>query len=1153
MGDPQKAGPAAGKWRQELRNHPVIRVAGAYCVTAWLLMQMGEIILPSFDAPAWIMQALIATLVAGLPVVVILARLTRLPALIGLAEPPTPVAFHRRPDPAEEAGDILRLKSASLAVPMDLSESRQVTTMVCSLQGLLRGREDPETLLGFLAGIEEDIAQAISRYEGTRMPSGRNEIVVAFGFPLAHEDDARRAARLSRELLDCIRAHDIADGPDTRVISRAGLHSATIIIDEGAGDADVMSLLGDTVGVAGFLQAQVAEGETALSEETRLLLRSGFMLGEVSRQDHPRLGQGVPIYQLGRELTGELANVMAEHSEIFGRDHEHSLLMEQWRTVLEGESEYVLIKGEPGMGKTSLLFNAVKELVAGGEAQLMLLSCEPYYRESPFRPLINFFERSVFEGKRLSPAERFQRLQEFVGGVLEEGDEEAVPLLAALVSNSSEDGVALATNRSSKQVREKTLALLVTLMERFSARKPLVLAVEDLHWADPSTRDLIESLLAYDPSTPILGLFTARPEFEPAWANLPDVIEINLNKLPARVAAEVVREQAGEEPLAPEVVQQIIDHAGGIPLYIEQLTRSLLESRRLGEQGEGIAIPSTLKASLSARIDHLGPAKPLLQLCSVLGFEFSYELLRAVCEDSKEKLLRQVLGSIVNAGLIYQKGAFPEATFKFKHRLIMEVASQSLLRRTRQRLHQAIADKLESDFPEICETRPTQVAHHFSRAGNAPRAIGYWIRAAQLFQAKFANQEALSQVQRGLASLKDVQDPEQRDQFEITLQNLMGMIRLATRGYTNPEVRVAFERALQLSDKVEQSPALFKMIVGLWMYYLIRGEYDRALELADQLLRLAQAIDAPPEYLQANYCAGYSRYYRGDIPGTLEYFRRALAYIDSEGDFSRQTPSGDDTRPHLLCMYALALWSHGDPRGADEALQQSLAMAREHGQPYGLTWVLFFSTWLQHMRGKRDQAAAHAGEMIDICQERGFSFFIPLGMFFRASALEGPQERIEAMQQAFAIVLAAGARSGSAYLRALIVGELIGRGELDRAEELALENSAYIETQGEWLYSSENLRMQARLAQEKDGDVGRAECILQQAIEQAREVHNLPFALSCALSLHALPGREHRALQLLDEVLACYASADNSEDYQHAVAIVNEATKCGLLARGVSL
>ncbi|WP_116368815.1 AAA family ATPase [Parahaliea mediterranea] len=1148
MADPQQAEPAAGKWRRELRNHPVIRVGGAYCVVAWLLMQIGEIVLPSFDAPAWIMQTLIAALVAGLPVVLVLARFTRLPSLVGLAEPvPSPVQFQVRPDPVQEAGDILRLKSASLAVPMDLSESRQVTTLVVSLQGLLRGREDPETLLGFVASIEQDIAQAVAGYEGTRMPSGRNEIVVAFGFPLAHEDDARRAARLSQELLELVRTHDIADGPDTRVISRAGLHSSTIIIDEGAGDADVMSLLGDTVSVAAFLQAAAAEGETAISEDTRTLLRAGFYVDEVARQSHPRLGQGVAVYQLGRELTADLANVMADHGQLFGREHERSLVMQQWHTVLEGESEYVLIKGEPGMGKTSLLFDVVRELMVQDKAQLMLLTCEPYYRESPFRPLLNFFESSVFQGERLNPAQRLERLQDFVGNVLKDGDEEAVPLLAALLSNG-DDELGLATDNSSKRVREKTLALLVSLMERFSARKPLVLAVEDLHWADPSTRDLIESLLAYDPSTPIFGLFTARPEFEPSWVNLPDVIELNLNKLPARVAGDLVQRQAGENALPEPLVQQIVEHAGGIPLYLEQLTRNLLESREAGAGEEGLSIPATLKASLAARIDHLGAAKPLLQLCSVIGFEFSYELLRAVCADSDEKLLRRVLSAIVNAGLIYQKGAFPEATFKFKHRLIMEVASQSLLRRTRQRLHQAIADKLESDFPHICQQQPMLVAHHCSRAGNAPCAISYWIRAAQLSQAKFANEEAVAQVQRGLASLKDVPDAEQRNQYEITLQNLMGMIRLATQGYTNPEVRVAFERALELSDKVEQTPALFKMIVGLWMYYLIRGEYDRALELADQLLRLAAAIDEPPEWLQANYCAGYSHYYRGQIPTTLEYFQRALSYMDADADFSRQTPSRDDTRPHLLCMHALALWSHGDPQAADDHLARALSWARRHGQPYCLVWVLFFSTWLQHMRGKKDEAALYAGELIDICQARGFSFFIPLGLFFRAAVLEDPAERLACMREYLGVALAAGARSGCAYLRAAIVAELIDQQQLAEADALASENAAYIDAQGEWLYSSENQRMQARIALLREGNAQRSEALLIDAINQAREVNNLPFALTCALSLYELPGCTAKARRLIDALLARFASADSSEDYQRALAIVNEGTKHGLSA-----
>lgn len=1156
MVDPEKGSTVASRWRQELRNHPVIRVAGAYCVVAWILMQAGEIILPSFEAPAWIMQTLIAVLVAGLPVVVILARITRLPAIIGLAEPvPTPVAFSRSPDPAQEAGDILRLKSASLEMPMDLSESRQVTTLVCSLVGTRDGLEDPEILLGFLAGMEADLAQAVSRYEGTRLPSGRSEIAVAFGFPLAHEDDARRAAKLAVEVLELVRAHDVADGPDTQIISRVGMHTATIIIDEGASDSDATNLLGDTVGVAAYVQAFAPDGGIALSADSHFLLRSSFMVEEVGRQSHPRLGRDVPVYQLGRELSGELANVMVERSEVIGREHERSLLLQQWRTVLEGESEYVLIKGEPGMGKSSLLYDTVTRLVSEDRAQLMLLTCEPYHRDTPFRPLIHFFERAVFEGKSLTPAERLEKLQDFVGPVVGEGDDEAVPLLAALLSSHPDELSQSQAGASSKQVREKTLALLVSLMERFSARKPLVLAVEDLHWADPSTRDLIESLLATDPSTPILGLFTARPEYEPAWVNLPDVIEINLNKLSSRVAGELVRQQAGDDVLSPQLVQQIIDNAGGIPLYIEQLTRSLLESRERsagkGVEGE-LAIPPSLKASLVARIDHLGASKPLLQLCSVIGFEFSYGLLRAVCDASDEKLLRKVLGTIVNAGLIYQKGAYPDATFKFKHRLIMEVASQSLLRRTRQQLHRVIAGKLESDFPDKCRTRPNQVAHHFSRAGDAGKAIVYWIRAAQLSQSKFANEEALAQVQRGLAALKDVADQERRNQFEITLQNLLGMIQLASQGYTNPEVRVAFERALELSDQVEQTPELFRMEVGLWMYYLIRGEYDRAMELSGQLLQLAGRIDEPPESLQANYCAGYSHYFKGEIPVTLEYFENALSYQSQEGDFTRQTPSRDDSRIHLNCLHALALWHSGNPIAAEAVMAGALDLARQLGQPYGLAWSLFFATLLAHMRGRLADAAGYAGEMVEICQSRGFAFFIPLGKFFLASALEDDSERLAALLATHAVTMATGARAHSAYLRAMIIRELIARGDLRRARELASENEAYIQSSQEWIYSSENQRLLALLSRELDGDTEACVRLLEEAIAQARAVNNLPFALRCALTLHEQPGCEARAATLVSELVASYASDDDCEDYHRAQAIQASSGAQGLSAEGFS-
>jgi tetratricopeptide (TPR) repeat protein len=606
-----------------------------------------------------------------------------------------------------------------------------------------------------------------------------------------------------------------------------------------------------------------------------------------------------------------------------------------------------------------------------------------------------------------------------------------------------------------------------------------------------------------------------------------------------------VERQAGAGTLAPELVNQLIDSAAGIPLYLEQLTRTVLERREAGGQGQdgpvAITIPATLKASLAARIDNLGSAKPLLQLCSVLGFEFSYELLRAVCEASNEKLLRTVLNTIVNAGLIYQKGALPQATFKFKHRLIMEVASQSLLRRTRQQLHEVIAQKLEAQFAELCQTRPTQVAHHFNLAGNAEKAIEYWIRAAQLSQAKFANEEALAQVQRGLGALKDVADEKPRRQLEITLQSLLGAIQLASRGYTNPEVRVAFERALELSSQVEQTPALFRMVVGLWMYYLIRGEYQRARELSDQQLQIAGRIGESPELLQANYCAGYTRYYCGELTSALAFLEQGLAHSESDADFTRQTPSRDDSRIHLYCVYAAALWSSGAPQASRDYLQRALTLARELDEPYGLVWALNWAVWLEHMRGESERVARYAGEMLDISQAKGISFFVPLAMFFLASVSPDRESRLESLLTCYGMVKSAGARAGIGYMGEVVIRELIEHGELQRAREWAQDNAAGIAERGERIFLCENQRLQALLARDLDGDLEACIRQLEEAVAQARELGNLPFALAGALTLHEQAGCAARAQGLIADLLAGYAGEDDCAHYRRAREIAGDA------------
>jgi class 3 adenylate cyclase/tetratricopeptide (TPR) repeat protein len=1138
VSEPQQEKTPPARQQGDWKNHPVLKVAGAYCVGAWLILQVAEVVLPSYDIPDTVMQVLINVLVALFPVVLLAARFTRVSKLVTTErgaseqlEQPLPLI--------DGPVDIADTEPSALDIPIALSERRTITTVACSLTGLRSGRNDPEVLLGIIPAVEEQVSALIDRYEGFRLASSRNEIVVAFGYPSIHEDDARRAAKVGQTILTLL-SEQKADIPDAAIFGRAGIHTDTIIVDDDDEDEDEIALLGDNTAVVEWLQALAPQGGIAVSAESARLLVDVFDLEELSRESHPRLGQDVPVFSLGPELPGQWQQVMEEVGELFGREHEYQLLLDHWRTALEGESQFVLLEGEAGIGKSSLLYRTVREIVESDGPQLIILNCESYFRDSPFRPIISYLENRVYGGDfTLSRALRLERLRDFIEGLPVDIDE-TLPLLASLLSLEAEDD-SLQLNESGRLFRERTIRCVVDLLQALAKTQPILLAVEDLHWADPSTIELFDHLLSDVPEHRIYGLFSSRPDFIARWSNLSHVFTVHLGKLPDRVAEQLIRKKFGERDIPDWLVAKLVLESGGIPFFLEELVRSLMGSEKslVTADPESLEIPPSLQASLDARVGNLGLNKPLLQLCSVLGQEFHFELLREVVQADEGPTLLTALGSLVNEGFLYQKGVAPDASFRFKHRLIMESAYQSLLVKTRAELHGTIAESIERSFPSLCETAPGRLAQHFDRSGNASRALHYRIFAAQRAQRSFANDEALAHIARGEELLSQLDEDGKRNETELVLKNLQGMILLSSRGYTNPEVRVAFERAIELSEKLDNSPELFATIVGLWMYYLIKAEYSQAMEIAQRLLAMAQDSGDAPELLQANYCIGYSCYFKGHIQQSVESFRVAISHDIADLDYTRQTPSRDDSRVHAYCMLALSLWLTGAPDESRQAMDHAIQIAVKGDQPYAKMWAHYQNTFLCHMRRDFEVMSEQAECMREIATQKGFFFFIPLAEFFQATCIEDPTERLQALQDSHEMIKAAGARSSTSYMKMVIIEELIDQGKMDEARSLLDETREFMETKQEELFKPEYLRLKARLlsASESTDHPKEVTDFLTQSISFSREMGNAPMALRSALALYEATAHSADSLSLLSQVVDSYQSADNTDEFMLASGI----------------
>jgi predicted ATPase len=569
---------------------------------------------------------------------------------------------------------------------------------------------------------------------------------------------------------------------------------------------------------------------------------------------------------------------------LVGREQEVGLLLERWAQVKDGFGQVVLLSGEAGIGKSRLV-QVLKEHVASEpQAWLTPCQCSPYYQNTALYPMIDLLERVALRFEREeSPEQKPRKLEGFLvqyGLPLAE----AVPLLAALLSLPLPADYA-PLPLSPEQQKQKIMHALLTILLRIAAQQPVLFVMEDLHWVDPTTLEFLSLLVDQGPTARILALFTFRPNFPPPWTGRSHLTQITLPRLPQRQAAEMTGWVAHGKALPVEVVAQVVAKTDGVPLFVEELTKMVLESGLLQEREERyeltgplppLAIPATLHDSLMARLDRLAAVKGLAQLGATLGREFSYELLQAV-SPWDEGPLQRGLHQLVAAEFLYQRGLPPQATYLFKHALIQEAAYQSLLRSTRQRYHQHVAQVVEARFPELCETQPELLAQHYAEAGLIAQAILYWQRAGQRASQPSANAEAISYLTRGLELLKTLPDTPERAQQELTLQLALGAPLMVIKGQAAPEVERAYTRARELCQQVGETPQLFPALWGLWMFYFLRAELQTARELGEQLLGLAQGVQDPVLLLEGHHALWTALFLLGELAPARTHFEQGTA------------------------------------------------------------------------------------------------------------------------------------------------------------------------------------------------------------------------------------------------------------------------------------
>jgi predicted ATPase len=609
--------------------------------------------------------------------------------------------------------------------------------------------------------------------------------------------------------------------------------------------------------------------------------------------------------------------------------------------------------------------------------------CSPYYQNTALYPLIDLLERVVLRFERdESPEHKLGKLEGFLaqyGLPLAE----TVPLFATLLSLPLTVDYASLT-MSPAQWRQQTLHALLTIVLRIAAQQPLLFVMEDLHWVDPTTLELLNLLVDQGPTACILALFTFRPDFSPPWTGRSRLTQVTVPRLPQRQAVEVIRQVAHRKPLPPEVVEQIVTKTDGVPLFVEELTKMVLESGLLQEREEryaltgplpSLAIPATLHDSLMARLDRLATVKGLAQLGATLGREFSYALLQAVSLWD-EATVRRGLQQLVEAEFLYQQGLPPQATYVFKHALIQDMAYQSLLRSTRQHYHQRIAQVLVERFPETAETQPELLAHHYTEAGCQERAVDYWQRAGARASQRSAYAEAVAHLTRGLEVLATLPDTPEHVQQELVLQTTLGPALIATKGHAALEVEQTYARARALCAQVGDTPQLVPTLRGLRAFYLNRGELLTARDLGQQLYGLVQQEAVPTHLLTAHAVLGQTLVLLGDYTAAWTHLEQGIALIDSGTE--RTLALGQGSAPGVMCLAwaAIALWCLGFPAQAVRRGQEALALAQELAHPLSLAMAQYWVTLVHHRRREAPVVQALGESLLILATAQGFPLYI---------------------------------------------------------------------------------------------------------------------------------------------------------------------------------
>jgi predicted ATPase/class 3 adenylate cyclase len=1007
------------------------------------------------------------------------------------------------------------------------AERRQVTVMFCDLVGstALASELDPEDLREVISAFHRCVAVTVRRYDGFVAKYMGDGVLVYFGYPHAHEHDAEQAVRAGLALVDAVGAIE----PKSRLSVRVGIATGIVVVGDliGSGSAQEQAVVGEAPNLAARLQGFAESNAVVIGPRTRRLLGDLFEYRDLGAVELKGFAESAHAYQVLRPSGVESrfeALRSTELTPLVGREEEMELLLRRWERAKAGEGQVVLICGEPGIGKSRVVATLRNQIEAQPHTRLRYF-CSPHHRDSALYPFIAQLEYAAGFGRDDTAEGKFNKLEALLHQSGER-DAKAAALIADLLGLPVDD-LYPPPPADPQRRRELTLATLARQLRVLAAQRPVLLTFEDAQWADSTSLELLDRLVERAARTSVLGLITFRSEFLAPWVGQAHVSSLSLRRLPQRETKALVGAVAGGKSLPAEIVNRIVDHADGIPLFIEELTKTLLESGLLRQQEAGyvlagplppLAIPSSLQASLMARLDRMAPVKQVAQIGAALGREFSYELLAAVASRTDDGL-RGALDQLVDAGLVFRRGAPPRASFVFKHALVQDAAYSTLLRSQRQELHARIARSIEQRFPELAKGEPEILAHHYTQAGLADQAITYLARAGRRAVDRSAMVEAASQLTKALVLISELPESRERERRELDLQTALGRALMTTKGYAAPETGEAYARARRLCEDLGDTATLVRVGYGQYLYHLIRAETSQCHQVATEIQSFAEKTGSDEARILGHRTLGLSLYELGRLPAARSELETAASLLEQEQRTAHRGDAGVTISAWLSSL--LAFQGHLDQavRMRDLSVEEANASTSLHSRVFGLAHATLVSCLLREY----EELLRRADIVCALATELDFPFMLAWGLTFRGIAKLnlGRGNGEQALRDGLTLYRQTGSKWGLPFW----LGNYATFACQDTHEAMAMVQEALdaVEATGERWYEAELYRLRGILAQSGTSlDDGLPENDLRTARRIAAEQGAKLLELRATVSLARLCGEQGRRVEARDLLAPVY-------------------------------